>query len=349
MHSYTSYFKSISGFFITLVILVLLEISLRFIPNLYFLEGTGSFFVYLKREVLETKNDFDIIVLGDSRSLSLMGLKKENGHPYSMYNFSLPAAGPFYFQYFLEKYLKNNSKPKLVVFAGDPANFNSSKFKKFNEDPKLWASYKHRLLNLFTYSETFQQYEGKELFFISKEYFASSFYIIRFREVLAGLVNSKLNSLLKFDFAIYQRNKIVADLINQNNGMINLGDFFIAPPGLSEKEKQNQLDNNKHENINLEPFDSIVEVCNRENLKLVILNIPKIEGLHETKFMKLAKKEFQTRAEKNPNVHYLEFPEMDYPVDFFGEAIHYSSKGEKKLNSDFLNTVVKDFYKIIEQ
>ncbi|MCB1144180.1 MAG: DUF1574 family protein [Leptospiraceae bacterium] len=349
MHSFISYFKKSPGLWITVLIVIVFEISLYFIPRLYYLDGTGSFFVYLKREVVETKNDFDIIILGDSRSLSLKGIKKDSGYKYSVYNFSLPAAGPYYFRFLLEKYLVSNKKPGLVVFAGDPNNFNQDKMGKFNENPKLWQTYKHRLLNLFSYKETFPQYDGKELFFLSKEYFANMFYSVRFREVLSGFIGARLSSIIHFDFALYQRNQIVAKIIEENNGMINLGDFFMAPEGTSEKERIPLIETHNHERINTQPLENLVDYCEKQGLKLLILSLPKVEGLRDSPLIRKVDNEYKKIANENNHVNYLEFQEMDYPADLFSEAIHYNSRGEKKLNDEFLNRVIYQIYDILEK
>ena len=42
---------------------------------------------------------------------------------------------------------------------------------------------------------------------------------------------------------------------------------------------------------------------------------------------------------KFPDAAYKEFPQMDYGVNLFSEAIHYNTQGEKKLNADFKNQV----------
>ena len=147
---------------------------------------------------------------GDSRSLSILGKKKIRQEDYSMYNFSLPAAGSRYFKYYLKKYLKNHPKPKAVIWAADPEQFQASKSFSFNADKALWAQYKHRLLNLFSVSENFDQYEGKELFFIMKESVPNLILSIKHREGIEKAVSGiKLHQLKNFKFPNVEINLLI--------------------------------------------------------------------------------------------------------------------------------------------
>jgi hypothetical protein len=340
MHLFISYFKRSPAFFWTLGFIFLFEVSLYFVPNLYYLDGTGSFFVYYKRALIENSNiNYDILLLGDSRSLSLMGVKGDKDQP-SLYNLSLPAAGPWYYKYVLKKYLKYHEKPKLVVWAADPMILGSGKTGKFNLNPDLWNEFKHRLLNLFTYAETWEQYEGKELFFISKEYLSHSLYSVRFRQAMESILGARIPSLLKGESALYARNKEIATLVEKTNGQINLGDFFFAPEGTSEQESKKWIQKFQKSDMNPLPLLQFLDYCKTENIQVVILNLPKVEGLPKTPFLLSTREFMKTLPEKYPEVTYLEFEEMEYPPSYFGESIHYNPKGEKKLNQEFLEKIV---------
>ncbi len=346
MHLFISYFKKSPAFFLTLFFILSFEISLHFIPKLYFLDGTGSFFVYYKRDIVEnSKEDFDIILLGDSRSLSLMGVKGDTTKP-SLYNLSLPAAGPWYYKYLLKKYLKNHKKPKLVVWAADPMILEASKTGKFNLNPELWNEFKHRLLNLFTYSETWEQYEGKELFFISKEYLAQFLYSVRYRQALESILGARIPSLLKGESALYSRNKEIAALVDKTNGQINLGDFFFAPEGTSEKEALKWIEIFQKADIDPNPLVQFLEYCKTEELQVVILNLPKVDGVLETPYHKKAKAVMTELPGVYTNSSYMEFEVMEYPTSYFGESIHYNPMGERVLNQEFMNII---YPKLVEK
>ncbi len=339
MHLFISYFKKSPAFFLAILLVLIFEASLHFIPNLYYYDGTGSFFVYFKRDLIEnSKENYDILLLGDSRSLSLMGVKGDETHP-SLYNLSLPAAGPWYYKYLLKKYLKYHKKPKLVVFSADPSVLKYEKTGKFNLNPEIWNEYKHRLLNLFSYSETLEQYEGRELFFISKEYLAISLYSVRYRQIFESLIGARLNTLLSGETAMYSRNKSIASLVEKSNGQINLGDFFFAPEGTSEAETKKFIEFFKQGEINPEPLEQFIEFCKEENIYIVELNLPKVTGINSTPFHRKGKEIMVEMSKKYENVTYMEFETMDYPVSYFGESVHYSTSGEKVLNKEFLEKI----------
>ncbi len=339
MHSFISYFKKSPAFYLAITLVVVFEVSLHFIPKLYYYDGTGSFFVYLKRELVETSNeDFDILLLGDSRSLSLMGVKGDENHP-SLYNLSLPAAGPWYYKYLLKKYLKVHKKPKLIVWSADSYVLKKEKTGKFNLNPEIWNEFKHRLLNLFSYSETLEQYEGRELFFISKEYLALSLYSVRYRQVFESFIGARLNTLMSGESAMYIRNKTVANLVQKTNGQINLGDFFFAPEGTSETETKRYLELYKEGEINPEPLEQFIEFCKENELHVVELNLPKAEGINSTPYYTKGKQIMTEMSKKYDNVTYVEFDTMDYPVSYFGESIHYSTSGAEVLNKEFLEKI----------
>jgi len=124
--SFISRFKA-PAFAIALCLFVAIEIGLRLAPPTGALP-TGVFLTEHRRALAEASTpEFDYIILGASKSLSLLGHPPTSDEPYSIYNFSMPALGSRYFQFFVKKYLKNRKrKPAAVVFAADPAHFQNS-------------------------------------------------------------------------------------------------------------------------------------------------------------------------------------------------------------------------------
>jgi len=109
------------GVFVALLFFLSLEAIIR-LTDIYYFEQPEIFFVNLKRKYVESgKADADVIIIGDSRSMALAGYVKQSKDEYTVYNHSLPAMGPKYYRFFLEKYLKSgNRKPKMVLFAASP-------------------------------------------------------------------------------------------------------------------------------------------------------------------------------------------------------------------------------------
>lgn len=109
------------GILIALSFFIILEIIVR-LTDVYYLEQPETFFVNLKRAYVESgKADADIIIIGDSRSMALEGYVAKNNSEYTVYNHSLPAMGPKYYRFFLDKYLKSgNKKPKMILFTASP-------------------------------------------------------------------------------------------------------------------------------------------------------------------------------------------------------------------------------------
>lgn|GEM_PF-1607758 len=120
MKSFILHFKY-RAFLAAVVFFLILEITMRTAPVEYF-TGAGVFLTEKRRQLAESKEpEFDYIIIGASKSLSLMGHAPTEAEPYSIYNFSMPAMGSRYFKFFMEKYLQNRkSPPAAVIFAGDP-------------------------------------------------------------------------------------------------------------------------------------------------------------------------------------------------------------------------------------
>ncbi|TGN20858.1 DUF1574 family protein [Leptospira idonii] len=114
------------GILLALSFFALLELVVR-ITDVYYFEQPEIFFVNLKKRYVESgKGNADIVIIGDSRSMALEGYSKKTEGEYSVYNHSLPAMGPKYYRFFLDKYIrKGNVKPKMILFAGSPKLYSS--------------------------------------------------------------------------------------------------------------------------------------------------------------------------------------------------------------------------------
>lgn len=125
--SSTSLFSRYKAFWILIGFFLVLEAVLRLTPVEYG-AGAGVFLTEHRRELAESSApEFDYIMLGDSRSLSINGHKESPGKEYSLYNFSMPAMGPRYFKHLLLKYLENRKNPPAaVILSMDPGNFQKS-------------------------------------------------------------------------------------------------------------------------------------------------------------------------------------------------------------------------------
>ncbi len=350
MHSFTLFFKRTPAFWIAIAFILLFELSLHLIPNLHYFDGKGAFFTYYKRYIAERgKENYDLIMFGDSRSLSITGNPKDETHPYSFYNFSLPAAGPWYFKFFLKKYVENHTKPKLVIWAADPQQFAISKTKSFHENPALWNEFKHRLLNLFSISETIEQYDGKELFFILKEYIPHSILSVRHRQGFESILTSRVNTMFKTP-SLVKENKMVEEVVEKTYGKVNLGTFFYVPNlrEVAEKERDKQLGGMQHKDFNLEPLQKFLEYSKEHNLTVVVLNIPRLKEFQNAPYFKSINPAIAELTQKFPNAKYVEFSEMEYDLDHFSESIHYNDKGDQRMNQDFQNEILPKLYAIIE-
>ncbi|MCP5494065.1 MAG: hypothetical protein H7A23_05865 [Leptospiraceae bacterium] len=332
----------------TVLLIIFIEVLLYGVRNLHYIDGGGAFLTTYKKLVAEDKNqEYDILMYGDSRSLSIKGNPRDEKHPLSFYNFSLPAAGPRYFKYYLKKYLLHHqNRPKVVVWAADPEQFMFSKSQTFDSDPELWSNYKHRLLNLFSLSESYEQYDGKESFFILKEYMPYTLKSIKHRQGFESIIMGfKFKYLLGKDLPNISRNVLIQTIIESTYGQINLGNYFFAPEILGKEELKNKLEQLQTARFSLEPLVEFSEYCEKERLKLVVLNLPRAEGLNETPYFKEITPVIKKVTKKFANSIYLEFPEMDYSNSLFAESIHYNSKGEIRVNRDFTEGI---YPKILE-
>ncbi|MDX1961172.1 MAG: hypothetical protein SFU98_21565 [Leptospiraceae bacterium] len=352
MRSFTSFFKLVPAFSITVLLILIFEFSLYFIPDLYKIDAAGPFFVHYKREIAEDKTkEFDILILGDSRSLSLKAHNKSETNPYSMYNFSLPAAGARYYPFLLKKYLSHHvNKPKLVVWAGDLRQFKKENTINFVEDKKIFNEYKHRLLNLFSFSETWEQYSGQELFFMFRQYLPTYLLTYKFRQGFEVFVGARLESLFKLRSHLRDRNDLITKLAETNNGQINLGTFFFTnEQGFAEKEFQKQSKYYNTEERTMKPLVDFLEYTKKENIPFVVLALPQAKGFYETLFFKTVRQDIDSITKQYSHATYLEFPNMDYDISLFAEAIHYNDKGDSVVNKEFKELVYPQLIKILEE
>ena len=108
----TSHFKKLLIFFISFILLV--EILVSVFPVYYFDNPEKFLFYHTRKQIENGNNDYDIIILGDSTSMSLDPSNHKN-----VYNFSLPGMGVRYYPQFLDKYQKFlNKNPKAIVMSG---------------------------------------------------------------------------------------------------------------------------------------------------------------------------------------------------------------------------------------
>ncbi|WCL50873.1 DUF1574 family protein [Leptospira sp. GIMC2001] len=344
MNSFISFFKESKGFLWALVIVLCFELFLGLYPKTDYIDPTGVFYTTLKKEIAETKNDFDYIMLGDSRSLSIRGKKPEGNSP-SFYNFSLPAAGTRYLKYFVAKYLEHNARPKAIIFALDPEQFRpAQQTSGFNVDTKIWALFKHRLLNLFSISENLQQYEGKEAYFIFKEALPNIVPSVRHRDGLdKTFTGMKGREVLEGDFPYYKSNTKLAELTNETYGQVNLGTYLEIPPGITLDMIQETVDSSvkilNQESADLQTLDEFLDYCENLNIPVILLEVPHAEGFTSTRLYKEVRLGFLERADKRKNVHWVPFPDANYPLDHFAEGIHFNEKGEVRVNRDFDNHI----------
>lgn len=350
MNSYISYFKKVPAFWIAILIVLGIEITLYLIPDLHYIEGGGAFLTTYKKLVAEdSKQNYDILMYGDSRSLAIQGIFPKPSSP-SMYNFSLPAAGARYFKYYLKKYLKNHKeKPKLIVWAADPEQFALARNKAFDTDPILWKEYKHRLLNLFSISESWEQYNGKERFFIIKESIPNLLLTVKYRQGIEVLfAGFKPSDLQSFTLPNKKRNLMIQNIVDKNLGQINLGDYFFGNEQIAQEELQKSLKKLDHSNYYLDPLVEFLDFCKENNLKVIVLNLPRSSGLNDTKYFQAVIPSVKQTVSKYPQVKYMEFPEMDYPNSLFAESIHYTTAGAKKLNTEFQELVYPKMIQFME-
>ncbi|MEM7181355.1 MAG: DUF1574 family protein [Spirochaetota bacterium] len=380
MASFTSYFKKAPAFFLAVLLVCCVEAFLHTMPNLYYHHAGGAFLTTYKRKVAEdSQKTYDILMYGDSRSLSILGHAKSKKQKYSLYNFSLPAAGLRYFKFFFQKYQKHHKNPKAIIWAVDPEQYIVGKNKAFDTDPRLWQQYKHRLLNLFTLQESWQQYKGRELVFIAKEYIPRYILSYKYRKEFKSFVNGfkaknfyalfeKLTPLdPNANFRDYKylvdkmpnrlRNLRIEQIIQHNYGQINLGDYFKAnllfaklTEGARQKAWEDMRSKMNHTSIhNTEILKEFIQYCKQEKIALILLNLPRAAGFNDTKYFRAVVPALRGLAAKHTHVSYIQFPDMDYPLELFGEAIHFSPKGSDRLNQEFQESVYPEIIRFLDK
>ncbi len=140
------------------VVILLLEVAARLLP-LEYTSGAGIFLTEKRRALVEASSpEFDYIILGDSRSLSLNGHAEKEQEPYTVYNLSVPAMGPRYFPFYLKKYLAHRTKkPAAVIFAGDPGLFQKAWHTPNHDSKMLYAESTDEALPKYLWSRFYKR------------------------------------------------------------------------------------------------------------------------------------------------------------------------------------------------
>ncbi|NCN08399.1 MAG: DUF1574 domain-containing protein [Leptospira sp.] len=362
MNLFISYFKKSPAFFISVAIIVLLEGIMYFAPILEYMDPTGVYYTSLKRDIAESENNFDYIMLGDSRSLSIKGRKsnlnsQENANSiaqdqYSLYNFSLPAAGTRYIQHFIDKYLAHNKKPRGIIYALDIEQFRPGQSAAFNVDPKIWSIFKHRLLNLFTFTENVSQYKGKEQYFILKEALPYTIPSVRHREGLDKLITGmRPKDIQNGDLPYLRSNQRLEKLTKETYGQVNLGTYLEIPSGITLDMIQEIVDGSieaqNSETPNMENLVSFLEYASQKKIPVIILEVPHADGLPQSAFYTKVRLEYKKIAEQYSNVYFQAFPSNSYSLDYFAEGIHFNGKGEIRVNEEFEKFIWPNISKVI--
>lgn len=218
---FTSPFKKLLLSFFGIILF--LEIFIRIFPVYYFDKPEKFLITYIRNKIEKGNLSYKMIILGDSRSMSL----KPN-YP-EVFNFSLPAMGTRYYKFFVKKYLKYNPKPKAVLFAGSPTLVHSGKgsplvdsklipyvhpemslreylykrsiyriinltsdeifSKKESNQEFLWEFFSHRFLFLFNTYEVSEIYRGPEWFFIISQSIPLNFLTYKHRDAILNFFN----------------------------------------------------------------------------------------------------------------------------------------------------------------
>jgi len=165
-----------------------------------------------------------------------------------------------------------------------------------------------------------------------------------------AFVGARLDNLVKLKSHLSDRNNLIIKLAEQYNGQINLGTFFFTnEPGFAEKELINQLKQANTEDRNMQPLKDFLEYSKKENIPVVVLQLPQAKGYYETKFFQAVNKDIKSITSEYSHAKYLEFPNIEYDISLFAEAIHYNDRGDKVVNDEFKNLVYPVLIKFLEE
>lgn len=224
MHTCAAFFRRYPAAWICVGLFTVVEVVARVAPVEYGM-GAAVFLTQHRRNLVDSSGpDFDYIIFGESRSLSLLGHAPTGAENWSVYNLSLPAMGSRYYSYYLDKYLANRfNKPSALIFAGDMAVFQEGWNLPLHDPARIytdsredtlvqyltnrivrrpgqglsppasavnapqeaiWETYSHRYLFLFSPAELMRQFHGAERLFVLREAAPLQYYTFRYRDAL---------------------------------------------------------------------------------------------------------------------------------------------------------------------
>lgn len=148
----------LKAFWIIVAIILLVELIVRIVP-MYKAAKTGVYLANHRSRLLSrSEPEYDFILFGESRSLSILGHKRTLEQPYSLYNFSVPAMGSNYYAYYFQKYMRHRkAAPKAIIFSGDPSVFQSGWNKPLHDPDEIYSDSRTDSLALYFKNRFFRR------------------------------------------------------------------------------------------------------------------------------------------------------------------------------------------------
>lgn len=273
----------------------------------------------VKERELQIPIQKNILVLGDSNTESAI----DDDILVSAYNLS-HSADPFFYSYLkLRKITETNKTIDTLLLSFSPHNV-------FENDWTFNVS--HIYLRMGMYYPFMDWHDVKYLYLEN-----------------AGAVISSSPAIIQ------QIMRNVIEKISGRNPIVKYGHFTLSDHSIfAENQPQKALEDmlpssNIPKNLKISKKEikyllKIIDHCNNENLKLILINPPKRQEI--LNYSLYGVKEFYSYYDSNlTSIEFLDFSNLDMPDDSFNDFVHLNSKGSVFF-SEFLRD--NEFHFLVE-
>ncbi|WP_281309799.1 hypothetical protein [Flavobacterium flavigenum] len=297
--------KTILFLFPLIVILLGIELFYRFIPNNY---------VVKNQNIQERYNDIEVLILGNSHSFYGLNPVFFDKPTFNLSNISQT----LYFDKLLfEKHFKNLKKLKYVILNVEYTVL--SQLDDTSED--TWRKYYYQYY-MDLQVPIISNLDPKRFFISSTRNFNTNIKLVKRYFLEKTIVDCDENG-----FAL--------NYIKENR----LQNIKEIAPVIVTKHEDNSVDFTK----NLSRIQSIIDICNTRDIKVIIVNMPVsgfyAKGLNQKKLNKIFDSCILFKK-KNSNVEYVNlFKDKRFQINDFYDPDHLHNEGAKKC-SIIINDII---------
>lgn len=327
-----------------MAVLIIVVIESFAFSHAYLSADMSNLCIIHKSGIIKDRENFDVVVFGASRALSIDGKaleQSEDGEGYSVYNLALPHLGTsLEFYLALKKYLEHKVRPKLILLSIPPEMFGvTDKDGIFEGDPRKEAG---RFRRFFDLSDLIFNVPFRGKWSIVKEYTRNMIPSFNYGQFITRPYSflSLETWRTKWTKEIMIRNRNILRHLDETNGQLVYHADRIVPEGelfqvMPTRETGRITAGNVESAENIERF---VALANRHDIPVLFFFMPLVheryEKMEEIGYIDSIMKRIRCFEDRYGRFHYVDIGPLSYTKDFFGDWSHLNRRGVARFNRE---------------